>query len=158
MDTIVAASWAGPFNRQYSGLDLWGSLSFSPYDTPDGKYDKRIGESDSERCDKIVKVRPLAGGYRTNGLHRITAERINTEYQQQDTPEQLQIEDILVDIIEYETHSVACQQSIGNITQRGAYTGHKTIPTPFVQSTLNAQYSYGAQRCRYDNTYYEPFP
>lgn len=28
MDTIVAASWAGPFNRQYSGLDLWGSLSF----------------------------------------------------------------------------------------------------------------------------------
>ena len=44
MDTIVAASWAGPFNRQYSGLDLWGSLSFSPYDTPDGKYDKRIGE------------------------------------------------------------------------------------------------------------------
>ena len=43
-DTIVAASWAGPFNRQYSGLDLWGSLSFSPYDTPDGKYDKRIGE------------------------------------------------------------------------------------------------------------------
>ena len=94
MDTIVAASWAGPFNRQYSGLDLWGSLSFSPYDTPDGKYDKRIGESDSERCDKIVKVRPLAGGYRTNGLHRITAECIDTEYQQQDTPEQLQIEDI----------------------------------------------------------------
>lgn len=44
MDTIVAASWAGPFNRQYSGLDLWGSLSFSPYDTPDGKYDKRTGE------------------------------------------------------------------------------------------------------------------
>lgn len=88
----------------------------------------------------------------------ITAECIDTEYQQQDTPEQLQIEDILVDIIEYETHSVACQQSIGNITQRGAYTGHKTIPTPFVQSTLNAQYSYGAQRCRYDNTYYEPFP
>ena len=158
MDTIVAASWAGPFNRQYSGLDLWGSLSFSPYDTPDGKYDKRIGESDSERCDKIVKIRPLAGRYRTNGLHRITAECIDTEYQQQDTPEQLQIEDILVDIIEYETHSVACQQSIGNITQRGAYTGHKTIPTPFVQSTLNAQYSYGAQRCRYDNTYYEPFP
>ena len=66
------------------------------------KYDKRIGESDSERCDKIVKVRPLAGGYRTNGLHRITAECIDTEYQQQDTPEQLQIEDILVDIIEYE--------------------------------------------------------
>ena len=122
------------------------------------KYDKRIGESDSERCDKIVKIRPLAGRYRTNGLHRITAECIDTEYQQQDTPEQLQIEDILVDIIEYETHSVACQQSIGNITQRGAYTGHKTIPTPFVQSTLNAQYSYGAQRCRYDNTYYEPFP
>lgn len=107
---------------------------------------------------KIVKIRPLAGRYRTNGLHRITAECIDTEYQQQDTPEQLQIEDILVDIIEYETHSVACQQSIGNITQRGAYTGHKTIPTPFVQSTLNAQYSYGAQRCRYDNTYYEPFP
>ena len=68
------------------------------------------------------------------------------------------IEDILVNIIEYETHSVARQQSIGNITQRGAYTGHKTIPTPFVQSTLNTQYSYGAQRCRYDNTYYEPFP
>ena len=44
MDTIVAASWAGPFNRQYSGLDLWGSLSFSPYDTPDGKYDKPTGE------------------------------------------------------------------------------------------------------------------
>lgn len=28
MDTIVAASWAGPFNRQYSGLDLWGSYHF----------------------------------------------------------------------------------------------------------------------------------
>ena len=79
MDTIVAASWAGPFNRQYSGLDLWGSLSFSPYDTPDGKYDKRIGESDSERCDKIVKVRPLAGGYRTNGLHRVATKGIYTK-------------------------------------------------------------------------------
>ena len=31
MDTIVAASWAGPFNRQYSGLDLWGIPIIFPH-------------------------------------------------------------------------------------------------------------------------------
>ena len=69
------------------------------------------------------------------------------------TPEQLQIEDILVDIIEYETHSVARQQSIGNITQRGAYTGHKTIPTPFVQRALNAKNPDRPHRRRRYNAY-----
>ena len=64
--------------------------------TYEKKDDKRIGKSDSERRDKVMKIRPLAGGYRTNGLYRITAERVDTEYQQQDTSEQLQIENILV--------------------------------------------------------------
>ena len=65
-----------------------------------------------------MEIRTFAGGYRANGLHRIAAERINTEYQQQDTSKQLQIEYILVDIIKDKTHSVTCQQSIGYITQR----------------------------------------
>ena len=105
-----------------------------------------------------MEIRTFAGGYRANGLHRIAAERINTEYQQQDTSKQLQIEYILVDIIKDKTHSVTCQQSIGYITQRSSYACHKTIPTPFIQSALNAQHSYRAQRCRYYNTDNEPFP
>ena len=105
-----------------------------------------------------MEIRAFAGRSRTNGLYRITAERVNTEYQQQDTSEQLQIENILVDIIEDETHSVTCQQSVGYIAQRGSYTGYKTIPAPFIQSTLNAQYSYRTQRCGHYNTDYEPLP
>ena len=62
MDTVMAASWAGPFNRQYSGLDLWGSLSFSPYDTLDGEYDKQSGKD----LRKLFPEKPrLAGTFLT---------------------------------------------------------------------------------------------
>lgn len=46
-----------------------------------------------------MKIGTLVDGYRTDGLYRIAAERINAKRQQKNASEKLQVKDVLVDII-----------------------------------------------------------
>lgn len=79
------------------------------------EYNQRIGKRDGKRRYEVMKIGTLVDGYRTDGLYRITAERINAKRQQKNASEKLQVKDVLVDIIKNETHPVARQQSICNI-------------------------------------------
>ena len=74
-----------------------------------------IGKCDGKRRYEVMKIGTLVDGYRTDGLYRIAAERINAKRQQKNASEKLQVKDVLVDIIKNETHPVARQQSICNI-------------------------------------------
>ena len=76
-----------------------------------------IGQRDGERRYKVVEIGTLVGGYRTDGLYRITAKRINAKRQQKNATEKLQIKDVLVDIVKDKAHSVTRQQSVCNVTQ-----------------------------------------
>ena len=78
-------------------------------------YNQRIGKRDGKRRYEVMKIGTLVDGYRTDGLYRIAAERINAKRQQKNASEKLQVKDVLVDIIKNETHPVARQQSICNI-------------------------------------------
>lgn len=79
------------------------------------EYNQRIGKRDGKRRYEVMKIGTLVDGYRTDGLYRIAAERINAKRQQKNASEKLQVKDVLVDIIKNETHPVARQQSICNI-------------------------------------------
>lgn len=82
---------------------------------PTKEYNQRIGKRDGKRRYEVMKIGTLVDGYRTDGLYRIAAERINAKRQQKNASEKLQVKDVLVDIIKNETHPVARQQSICNI-------------------------------------------
>ena len=85
-----------------------------------------------------MEIRTFAGRSRTNGLHRIAAKGIYSEKKQHDAAQQLQIENILINIIEHKAHPITGEQSVCYIAQRGSQTCHKSIPTPFIQSPLDA--------------------
>lgn len=105
-----------------------------------------------------MKISALAARNRTDGLHRIAPESIDTECQQQNAAKKLQIKDVFIHIVEYETHSVSRQQRIEYIAKRRAYTCHETIPASLVQRTLYAKHPYRTQRCRHDDTYNKALP
>ena len=65
--------------------------------------------------NEIVKVRTFVGRCRTDGLYRIAAKGIDSEKQQHDAAQQLQIKNILIDIIEHKAHTITCQQSISYV-------------------------------------------
>lgn len=90
-----------------------------------------------------MKISAFAARNRTDGLHRIAPESIDTECQQQNAAKELQIKDVFIHIVEYETHSVSRQQRIEYIAKRRAYTCHETIPASLVQRTLYAKHPTG---------------
>lgn len=69
------------------------------------EYNQRIGKRDGKRRYEVMKIGTLVDGYRTDGLYRITAERINAKRQQKNASEKLQVKDVLVDIIKNENSS-----------------------------------------------------
>ena len=86
-------------------------------------------------------------------LHRIAAEAIYSEDEEQDTAEYLQIEFILVigDEIHYETHAETCEQGIYYITNSSTYACYEAIAASFVQGSLNAEHSDRSHRGRNHN-------
>ena len=122
------------------------------------EHDERIGECNEKSRNKVVKISAFAARNRTDGLHRIAPESIDTECQQQNAAKKLQIKDVFIHIVEYETHSVSSQQRIEYIAKRRAYTCHETIPASLVQRTLYAKHPYRTQRCRHDDTYNKALP
>ena len=58
-----------------------------------------------------MKIGTLVDGYRTDGLYRIAAERINAKRQQKNASEKLQEKDVHLARIKNETHPVARQQA-----------------------------------------------
>ena len=62
-----------------------------------------------------MKIRTFVGRSRTNRVHRIAAKGIDSEKQQHDAAQQLQIKNILIDIIEHKAHTITCQQSISYV-------------------------------------------
>lgn len=69
------------------------------------EYNQRIGKRDGKRRYEVMKIGTLVDGYRTDGLYRIAAERINAKRQQKNASEKLQVKDVLVDIIKNENSS-----------------------------------------------------
>ena len=85
-----------------------------------------------------MKIRSLIGRSRTDRIYRITAKGINSENKQHNAAEQLQIKTSFINIIGNEAHAITRKQSVSYIAQRGSQACHKSVPTPLIQSPLDA--------------------
>lgn len=101
--------------------------------------DERIGYRYDECCHAIVDERSLLAAY-MDVLRRITAEAIESEDEEQDTTEYLEVETVLIVgyEIHYETHSEAGQQCVNDIAYSCTHACYKAVSATFVQGALNA--------------------
>lgn len=102
--------------------------------------DERIGYRYDECCHAIVDERSLLAAY-MDILRRITAEAIESEDEEQDTTEYLEVETVLVVgyEIHYETHySETGQQCVNDIAYSCTHACYETVSATFVQGALNA--------------------
>lgn len=101
--------------------------------------DKRIGYRYDECSNSVVNERSLLAAY-MDILRRITAEAIESEDEEQDTTEYLEVETVLIVgyEIHYETHSETGQQCVNDIANSCTHACYKAVSATFVQGALNA--------------------
>lgn len=101
--------------------------------------DKRIGYRYDECCNTIVNERSLLTAY-MDIFRRITAEAIESEDEEQDTTEYLEVETILIIgyEIHYETHSESGQQCVNYVAYSCTHACYETVSATFIQGALNA--------------------
>ncbi len=119
------------------------------------EHDERIAQRDQEGRNPVVQEGALLVARLVHVLHRIALEAVDSEHQQHQSTENLQVELVLriIHKIHHETHSQAREQRIHNVAARGPNARDKPVPTPLVQSALDTQDAHRSHRGGGNHTY-----
>ena len=123
-----------------------GKLSVAGDEQKDNQW---VGECNEEGCERIVPQSAFALATLVHILPWIASEAVDAKQQQNSTSGELQDEFVggVCDEIHDEAHTQTRDERIDNVAYSCSNACNKTIPAPFVECALYAEYAHRPHRC-----------